>query len=86
MAVSMQVKNPWARRPWKGRFSSIDRASWTPGLKKALGINSEADFDAMDKHGIFWIEFTDCRVYFTSFFLNCKSVHHYPYPNPNPNP
>jgi calpain-7 len=25
----MHVKNPWSRRPWKGRFSSSDRGSWT---------------------------------------------------------
>jgi hypothetical protein len=66
----LQVKNPWARHPWLGRFSSSDRARWTPGLKQALGVKDE-DFDKMDEEGLFWIEFSDCRTYFKSFFLNC---------------
>lgn len=69
----LQVKNPWARRPWKGRFSGRDRARWTEGLKKALNVTTK-DFDDMDAHGIFWIEFSDCRKYFKSFFLNCKII------------
>lgn len=68
----LQVKNPWARRSWKGRFSSRDRDRWTPGLKQALGV-SDSDFDRMDRQGIFWIEFGDCREYFKSFFLNWNS-------------
>jgi hypothetical protein len=32
------------------------------------------DFDKMDEEGIFWIDFTDCRAYFKSFFLNCVST------------
>lgn len=69
----LQVKNPWARHSWKGRFSSRDRDRWTPGLKQALGV-SDNDFDRMDSHGIFWIDFTDCRQYFQSFFLNWNSA------------
>ena len=65
----LQVKNPWARRSWKGKFSSRDRDRWTPGLKAALGV-ADGDFDKMDKQGIFWIDFSDCREYFKSFFLN----------------
>ena len=67
----LQVKNPWARQTWKGRFSSSDRDTWTVGLRQALNVSPD-DFDKMDDHGIFWIEFTDCRKVFKSFFLNCR--------------
>jgi calpain-7 len=67
----LQVRNPWARQTWKGRFSSRDRDRWTPGLLAALNVKPE-DFDKMDDEGIFWIDFTDCRTYFKSFFLNCN--------------
>jgi hypothetical protein len=40
---------------------------------KALSV-SHTDFDEMEKNGIFWIEFKDCRRYFKSFFLNCKEM------------
>jgi calpain-7 len=69
----LQVKNPWARQTWRGRFSSMDRDTWTPGLRQALGVSPE-DFDKMDEHGIFWIEFGDCRRVFRSFFLNCTKA------------
>lgn len=41
------------------------------GLKRALSVESQ-DFDEMERTGIFWIDFTDCRQFFKSFFLNCK--------------
>jgi calpain-7 len=65
----MHVKNPWSKRPWKGRFSSTDRKSWTKGLKDHLGV-VDADFDKMEKHGLFWIDFDDIRKYFKSFNLS----------------
>ena len=68
----LQVKNPWSRRPWKGRFSSKDKTCrWTEGLRKALSLSSQKQFEAMEKNGVFWIEFGDVRKYFKSFFLNC---------------
>ena len=69
----MLVKNPWARSPWKGHFASSDRHSWTPELKRALNV-TDTDLEEMDKRGIFWMEFSDCRLYYRSFFLNCKTT------------
>jgi calpain-7 len=71
----LRVKNPWARRPWIGRFSSKDQAAWTPGLRKVLGIRpagqgGEEDFAILERAGIFWIEFNDCRKFFDSFVLS----------------
>lgn len=65
----LKVKNPWSKRPWKGRFSCRALDSWTDGLHRALGC-SVADLKAMDAQGLFWIEFGDCRTFFKSFFLN----------------
>jgi hypothetical protein len=36
-----------------------------------LGVKDE-DFDKMEKHGLFWIDFEDLRKYFRSFNLSCK--------------
>ena len=70
----IKLKNPWARRPWKGRFSTADTSTrWTDGLKHALGVSSMAQLHSLEKQGVFWIEFSDVRQYFKSFFLNCKS-------------
>ena len=37
------LKNPWAKKRWKGRFSAEDSSSWTPKLKKALGYDPSKD-------------------------------------------
>lgn len=67
----LQVKNPWSRRPWRGKFSLHDKTTpWSEELRIGLGITSLKKFEQMEKNGIFWIEFTDVRQYFKSFFLN----------------
>ena len=66
----LKVKNPWSHRPWRGKFSNVDKGSWTGGLKAALGIKSQADFDAMERDGVFWIEFMDAKRFFKRFYLN----------------
>ena len=51
----MLVKNPWARLRWKGRFSVLDRTSWTPELQRALNYVPSDEAAAKD-NGIFWID------------------------------
>ena len=63
------MKNPWAKRAWKGRFSALDTVNWTPVLRASLAI-SDTEFHSMSSKGIFFIEFQDCRKYFKGFFLN----------------
>merc|ERR1712228_140582 len=51
-----------------GRFSANDEKNWTPQLRKALNYNPqrEKQFD----NGIFWMEYSDVRQYFSAIFLN----------------
>merc|ERR550534_2008012 len=64
----LQLKNPWARKAWVGRFSSQDRTNWTPEIKKALNYDqwtaSHVD------NGIFWIEMNDMMKFFSGVFMN----------------
>eukprot|EP00164_Ancoracysta_twista_P004776 GFYU01006468.1.p1 GENE.GFYU01006468.1~~GFYU01006468.1.p1 ORF type:complete len:978 (+),score=227.75 GFYU01006468.1:88-3021(+) len=50
----LQVKNPWSRQRWNGKFSDVDTASWTPELQQAL----QYDFSLQSHidNGIFWID------------------------------
>ena len=81
----IKIKNPWAAKPWRGRFSSFDRKSWSRGLKRLLltegkrasaGTDEEEEavfnkiFDQMEERGIFYIEFTDLLQYFKGIFVN----------------
>lgn len=65
----LKVKNPWSHRSWLGKFSNADIASYTTGLKKVLGIICDADFEAMEAQGVFWIEYGDCVRWFKRFYL-----------------
>eukprot|EP01084_Bolivina_argentea_P008901 16650_1 len=64
----MLIKNPWAEKRWKGRFSAQDDKNWTPQLRKALNYNpnKEKQFD----NGIFWMCLEDVMQYFSAVFLN----------------
>ncbi len=35
----MLIKNTWAEKRWKGRFSAQDNKNWTPQLRKTLNYN-----------------------------------------------
>ena len=54
------VKNPWARKRWKGNFSADDTRNWTPQLRAALKYDqaTAAQYD----NGIFWIDFASVQV------------------------
>lgn len=63
------LKNPWAHKSWKGRYSCYDKASWRdPELRKELGYNPE--LAAQKDDGIFWIAWNDVLRYFRNFHLS----------------
>ncbi|KAL3766971.1 hypothetical protein ACHAW5_002879 [Stephanodiscus triporus] len=58
----LQLKNPWASKGWKGRFSAHDTQSWSdPAFCKEVGydIDSVATYD----DGVFWMSWDDLLLY-----------------------
>jgi len=64
----LQVKNPWCRVRWKGRFSPQDRSSWTPKLQRVLAYNAKAAL--RNDNGIFWIDYASVRRFFGTMHMN----------------
>ena len=63
------LKNPWAHKSWKGRYSCHDKASWRdPELRKELGYNPE--LAAKKDDGVFWISWEDVLRYFRNFHMS----------------
>jgi len=65
----LQLKNPWAHKSWKGRFSSTDTVSW-----RDRSLCDEIGYDPLEaqKHddGVFWISWNDLLVYFKTLHLS----------------
>ena len=64
----LQLKNPWARKRWRGAFSVFDRQRWTPELRKAFGFDQQASLQ--QDNGIFWIDYDSLLRHFEGVFLN----------------
>ena len=64
----LQLKNPWAHQSWKGRFSSVDKESWSVSLSKEVGYDPV--IAAKHDDGVFWICWEDILVYFQNFHLS----------------
>ena len=64
----LQVKNPWAKKRWKGNYSAQDKINWTPQLKQAL--NYDPDAASQYDNGVFWIDFKSVRKYFRVVHMN----------------
>jgi len=64
----LQLKNPWAEKGWKGRYSPADVESWTPALQKEVGYDASIARGIDD--GIFWICWEDVLKYFKNFHLS----------------
>ena len=63
----LQVKNPWGRVRWKGRFSPADTVNWTPKLKRAL--NYDAATATQFDNGVFWIDYGAVRQFFATLHM-----------------
>eukprot|EP00536_Pseudo-nitzschia_multiseries_P001686 jgi/Psemu1/317670/estExt_fgenesh1_pm.C_210051 len=65
----LQLKNPWARKGWTGKYSAHDTISWRDrSLRSELGYdpNEAAKLD----DGIFWISWDDVLLYFRNLQLS----------------
>jgi len=63
------LKNPWANKGWKGRFSCYDTANWSdPAFCAELGYNPELDKQQDD--GVSWICWEDALVYYQNIHLS----------------
>jgi len=77
------VKNPWAKKRWRGNYSAEDERHWTPQLRALLGYDPDTA-KAYD-NGVFWIDYGAVRHYFQSLHLNWnpalfahrRTVHHH---------
>jgi len=70
------MKNPWASKPWVGRYSSVDSSAWTSELQKEIGY----DFKLAQKSddGLFWICWEDFLKFFRCLHVNwCPSLFKY---------
>ena len=64
----LQVKNPWCRVRWKGRYSPTDTKNWTTSLRKKLAydVTKATKVD----NGIFWIDYEAVRRFFGTMHMN----------------
>lgn len=65
----LQLKNPWAHKGWKGRYSSHDKSNWNSmAFRKEVGY--DPDIAAKLDDGVFWICWEDILHYFQNFHLS----------------
>jgi calpain-7 len=64
----LQLKNPWQRKSWKGKYSPSDTTNWLNSLR------NEGGYDPIEaaKHddGIFYIAWEDILLYFRNLQLS----------------
>lgn len=62
------VKNPWAKKRWRGNFSAHDERHWTPALQ--LMLNYDVALARTCDNGVFWIDWASATHYFRVLHLN----------------
>lgn len=62
------VKNPWAKKRWRGNFSALDERHWTPALQQLL--NYDVALARSCDNGVFWIDWASATHYFRVLHLN----------------
>ena len=64
----LQLKNPWMKSEWKGRYCNSDRIHWTESVQRECGYNLKEAIKHND--GIFWICWQDVLQYFQNIFIS----------------
>ncbi|CAJ1966829.1 unnamed protein product [Cylindrotheca closterium] len=65
----LQMKNPWAKDSWKGKYSTSDPASWKNSVL-AAEIKYDVELAAKHDDGVFWICWDDVLKYFQNIQLS----------------
>jgi calpain-7 len=65
----LQLKNPWAHKGWRGRFSHRDTQAWgDPAFCAEVGYDPVQA--AKQDDGVFWVCFEDILLFFQNFHLS----------------
>ena len=65
----LQLKNPWASKGWRGRFSSMDKESWSdPNFCAEVGYDAKQASQCDD--GVFWMAWDDILLYFRNIHMS----------------
>jgi len=64
----LQLKNPWMKGGWKGKYSATDMKSWSNQLQHEVGYKRQEAIKHED--GVFWISWNDVLHYFSNMFLS----------------
>lgn len=64
----LKLKNPWSHLRWRGNYSELDEAHWTPALRSSLRY--DPDSAAQYDNGVFWIDYASILKFFDVFYLN----------------
>lgn len=78
----LQLKNPWGRSGWNGKYSSQDKSTWADvNLRREVGYDADTASNCDD--GVFWISWSDVTIYFRNIqiswnpeLFSCKKVAH----------
>lgn len=75
----LQLRNPWGRLTWKGRFSYQDASSWSPTMQMVRATPAAhaqklcPDFQRRLQNpsfddGLFWMSYEDFQKYFKNLW------------------
>lgn len=62
------LKNPWSHLRWKGNYSELDTANWTPEMCKLLHFDPKSA--QMFDNGVFWIDYDSLIHFFDVIYMN----------------